>query len=126
LKYDEAKLWTAVVTQAIEDAVGKDHRLRKEAIQWIYSSRSFETVCELANLDFERLKNMLDRFGVNKEGFMFKTEILKSNLKLHDGEFHQNKLYTRSTDEVFKTKSRQPFQRKKDVWDFSYKLWQKF
>jgi hypothetical protein len=50
MKYDEAKLWTAVVTQAIEDAVGKDHRLRKEALQWIYGAKSFEPSVSLLTL----------------------------------------------------------------------------
>ncbi|WP_353274311.1 hypothetical protein [Wolbachia endosymbiont (group B) of Hofmannophila pseudospretella] len=69
LKYDEGKLWAAVITRAIQDAAGKNPKLKKEACQWI-RSRSFETVCELANLDFKRLKNMLNKFGINKENFM--------------------------------------------------------
>jgi hypothetical protein len=35
LKYDEEKLWYAVITRAIEDAVGKNQKLKKEAINWL-------------------------------------------------------------------------------------------
>ncbi|WP_264376482.1 MULTISPECIES: hypothetical protein [unclassified Wolbachia] len=68
MKYDEGKLWAAVITRAIQDAAGKKPKLKKEACQWI-RSRSFETVCELANLDFKRLKNMLNKFGIRQGEF---------------------------------------------------------
>lgn len=58
MKYDEGKLWAAVITRALQDAAGRNLKLKKEACKWI-RSRSFETVCELANLDSKRLKNML-------------------------------------------------------------------
>jgi hypothetical protein len=58
LKYDEEKLWVAVIKRAIKDAAGKNAELKKETIKW-FNSESFETVCELANLDFQRVKNAL-------------------------------------------------------------------
>ncbi|BET28989.1 hypothetical protein wCauATS_11910 [Wolbachia pipientis] len=106
MKYDEGKLWAAVITRAIQDAAGKKPKLKKEACQWI-RSRSFETVCELANLDFKRLKNMLNKFGINKENFMdFSSKnalkiksLLINNIKdclsylLPEGKSYQNKFY---------------------------------
>lgn len=55
MKYDEAKLWIAVIERAMKDAVGKNIKLKEEAIKWL-NSESFETVCELANLDFKLVK----------------------------------------------------------------------
>ncbi|MGL9779423.1 MAG: hypothetical protein ACR5K5_04150 [Wolbachia sp.] len=55
MKYDEEKLWVAVIKRAIKDAAAE---LKKETIKW-FNSESFETVCELANLDFQRVKNAL-------------------------------------------------------------------
>ncbi len=104
LKYDEGKLWAAVITRAIQDAAGKNLKLKKEACQWI-RSRSFETVCELANFDFQRLKSMLNKFGINQEDSMnFSSKnVLKikliDNIKdcvsylLPDGKSYQNKFY---------------------------------
>ncbi|WP_353281929.1 AAA family ATPase [Wolbachia endosymbiont (group B) of Horisme vitalbata] len=104
MKYDEGKLWAAVITRAIQDAAGKNLKLKKEACQWI-RSRSFETVCELANFDFQRLKSMLNKFGINQEDSMnFSSKnVLKikliDNIKdcvsylLPDGKSYQNKFY---------------------------------
>ncbi|UIP93043.1 hypothetical protein JSQ73_001575 [Wolbachia endosymbiont of Anopheles demeilloni] len=66
MKYDEEKLWSAVVTRGIQDAVGKNPKLREEAINWL-NSKSFETVCELANLNFTRMKNMYGNFMSKKQ-----------------------------------------------------------
>ncbi|WP_259349190.1 hypothetical protein [Wolbachia pipientis] len=57
LKYDEEKLWIAVIERAMKDAVGKNVKLKEEAMKWL-NSESFETVCELANLSSKRMKNM--------------------------------------------------------------------
>ncbi len=64
MKYDEEKLWIAVIERAMKDAVGKNLKLKEEAIKWL-NSESFETVCELANLDFQRVKKCFtDRLKV--------------------------------------------------------------
>lgn len=55
MKYDEEKLWVAVIERAMKDAAGKNQKLKKEAINWL-DSKFFETVCELANLDFQYVK----------------------------------------------------------------------
>ncbi len=39
----------------MKDAVGKNVKLKEEAIKWL-NSESFETVCELANLGFQYIK----------------------------------------------------------------------
>ncbi|KAB2978015.1 AAA family ATPase [Wolbachia endosymbiont of Nasonia giraulti] len=97
MKYDEEKLWIAVIERAIKDAAGKNAELKKEAIEW-FDSESFETVCELANLSSKRMKNM---YG----GFMSKKEIralLIDNIKgcvshlIPDGKFYQEKTYVGS------------------------------
>lgn len=111
MKYDEGKLWAAVITRAIQDIAGKNLKLKKEACKWI-RSRSFETVCELANLDFQRLKSMLNKFGINKEdsmNFSSNKNVLKTklidNIKdcvsylLPDGKFYQDKFYIGSRNE---------------------------
>ncbi len=74
MKYDEGKLWAAVIARALQDAAGRNLKLKKEACKWI-RSRSFETVCELANLDFKRLKNMLIKKEENFMGFSSQKEI---------------------------------------------------
>ncbi|WP_353275760.1 hypothetical protein [Wolbachia endosymbiont (group A) of Pipizella viduata] len=100
MKYDEEKLWIAVIKRAIKDAAGKNAELKKEAIEW-FDSESFETVCELANLSSKRMKNMLLGYG----GFMSKKEIkvsLIDNIKecvshlIPDGKFYQEKTYVGS------------------------------
>ncbi|WP_264328851.1 AAA family ATPase [Wolbachia endosymbiont (group A) of Andrena hattorfiana] len=100
MKYDEEKLWIAVIERAIKDAVGKNVKLKEEAIKWL-NSESFETVCELANLSSKRMKNMLLGCG----GFMSKKEIKASlidNVKecvsylIPDGKFYQEKTYVGS------------------------------
>ncbi|WP_419247469.1 AAA family ATPase [Wolbachia endosymbiont of Rhagoletis indifferens] len=100
MKYDEEKLWIAVIKRAIKDAAGKNAELKKEAIEW-FNSESFETVCELANLSSKRMKNMLLGYG----GFMSRKEIkvsLIDNIKecvsylIPDGKFHQEKTYVGS------------------------------
>ncbi len=101
MKYDEGKLWVAVITRAIQDIAGKNLKLKKEACKWI-RSRSFETVCELA---FQRLKSMLNKFEINKEDSMnfssktvLKTKLI-DNIKdcvsylLPDGKSYQDKFY---------------------------------
>lgn len=97
MKYDEEKLWIAVIKRVIKDAAGKNAELKKEAIEW-FDSESFETVCELANLSSKRMKNM---FG----GFMSKKEIralLIDNINgcvshlIPDGKFYQEKTYVGS------------------------------
>ncbi len=104
MKYDEEKLWVAVVEQAILDITGKNRELRKEAYSWIHSTESFRTVCELANLDSERLKNMLSKIIGKKGDFMdFSSQKIKSllinNIKecvsylLPGGEFYQDRFY---------------------------------
>ncbi len=104
MKYDEEKLWVAVVEQAILDITGKNRELRKEAYSWIHSTESFRTVCELANLDSERLKNMLSKIIGKKGDFMdFSSQKIKSllinNIKecvsylLPVGEFYQDRFY---------------------------------
>ncbi|WP_353272416.1 AAA family ATPase [Wolbachia endosymbiont (group A) of Urophora cardui] len=100
MKYDEEKLWIAVIERAIKDAVGKNVKLKEEAIKWL-NSESFETVCELANLSSKRMKNMLVGYG----GFMSKKEIKASlidNIKecvshlIPEGKFYQEKTYVGS------------------------------
>lgn len=105
MKYDEEKLWVAVVEQAIREATGKNKELREAAYSWIHSEETFRTVCELANLDHERLKNMLSKIIGKKENFMdFSSQekikaFLIDNIKecvsylLSDGKFHQGKFY---------------------------------
>ncbi|WP_264707829.1 hypothetical protein [Wolbachia endosymbiont (group B) of Agriphila straminella] len=63
MKYDEEKLWIAVIERAIKDAAVE---LKKEAIKW-FDSESFETVCELANLSSKRMKSMYGGFMQRKE-----------------------------------------------------------
>lgn len=99
LKYDEGKLWAAVITRAIQDAAGKNLKLKKEACKWIHS-RSFETVCELANFDFKRLKNMLNKMIGNGDSMVQNIKsLLMNNINecvtylLPNGKFHQDKLY---------------------------------
>ncbi|WP_341823161.1 MULTISPECIES: hypothetical protein [unclassified Wolbachia] len=60
MKYDEAKLWIAVIERAMKDAVGKNVKLKEEAIKWL-NSESFETVCELADLDFKLVRDSLSQ-----------------------------------------------------------------
>lgn len=80
MKYDEVRLWSAVIIQAIQDLLGKNQKLRKEAQGWI-NSQSFAVVCDLANLDFARTKNMLNKIGTNKGEFMdFSSSKTKSSL----------------------------------------------
>ncbi|MGL9779241.1 MAG: AAA family ATPase [Wolbachia sp.] len=104
MKYDEEKLWVAVVEQAILDVTGKSRELREEAYSWIHSTESFRTVCELANLDSERLKSMLSKIIGKKGDFMdFSSQKIKSllinNIKecvsylLPGGEFDQDRFY---------------------------------
>lgn len=69
MKYDEQTLWIAVVEQAIREATGKSEKPKNEAYKWINNSQSFETVCELANLDSEHIKNMLSKIIGEKENF---------------------------------------------------------
>jgi len=96
LKYDEEKLWSAVITRAIQDAVGKNQKLKKEAINWL-NSKSFETVCELANLNFTRMKNMYGNFMSKKQKEL--KMLLIDNIKecvsylLPNGEFYREKTY---------------------------------
>ncbi|WP_353286473.1 AAA family ATPase [Wolbachia endosymbiont (group A) of Crataerina pallida] len=101
MKYDEGKLWAAVIIRALQDAAGRNLKLKKEACKWI-RSRSFETVCELANLDSKRLKNMLIKKEGNFMGFSSQKEIkslLIDNIKecvsylLPGGEFYQDRFY---------------------------------
>ncbi len=86
------------------DITGKNRELRKEAYSWIHSTESFRTVCELANLDSERLKNMLSKIIGKKGDFMdFSSQKIKSllinNIKecvsylLPGGEFYQDRFY---------------------------------
>ncbi|WP_339046435.1 hypothetical protein [Candidatus Mesenet endosymbiont of Agriotes lineatus] len=80
MKYDEGRLWSVVIIQAIQDLLGKNQKLRKEAQGWI-NSQSFAMVCDLANLDFERTKNALNKIGTNKEGLIdFSSSEVKSLL----------------------------------------------
>ncbi|MDX5526336.1 MAG: hypothetical protein O7167_00345 [Wolbachia endosymbiont of Andrena nigroaenea] len=97
MKYEEEKLWIAVIERAIKDAAGKNLELKKEATEWL-NSKSFETVCELANLSSKRMKSM---YG----GFMQRKEIkglLIDNIKecvpylIPDGKFYQEKTYVGS------------------------------
>ncbi|QXF95229.1 hypothetical protein WOSOC_0035 [Wolbachia phage WO] len=60
MKYDEEKLWIAVIERAMKDAAGKNVKLKGEAIKWL-NSESFETVCELANLDFKLVRDSLSK-----------------------------------------------------------------
>lgn len=105
MKYDEEKLWSAVVEQAVREATGRNKKLKEAAYSWIHSRESFRTVCELANLDSKRLKNMLNKI-IEKEGnfmdFLSKKEIktfLIDNIKecvsylLPGGEFYQDRFY---------------------------------
>ncbi|WCR59256.1 MAG: hypothetical protein PG978_000692 [Wolbachia endosymbiont of Ctenocephalides felis wCfeF] len=100
MKYNEEKLWIAVIERAIQDAVGKNAELKKEAIKWFYSN-DFETVCELANLSSRRMKNMLLGYG----GLMSKMEtnaLLVDNIKecvsylIPGGKFYKEKTYVGS------------------------------
>jgi Predicted ATP-dependent serine protease len=99
LKYDEEKLWIAVIERAIKDAAGKNPELKKEAIKW-FDSESFETVCELANLSSKRMKSM---YG----GFMQRKEIkglLIDNIKkcvpylIPNGNFYRERTYVGNFD----------------------------
>ncbi|WP_265024095.1 MULTISPECIES: AAA family ATPase [unclassified Wolbachia] len=99
LKYDEEKLWIAVIERAIKDAAGKNLELKKEAIKW-FDSESFETVCELANLSSKRMKSM---YG----GFMQRKEIkglLIDNIKecvpylIPNGNFYRERTYVGNCD----------------------------
>ncbi|WP_264724054.1 MULTISPECIES: helicase RepA family protein [Wolbachia] len=96
LKYDEEKLWIAVIERAIKDAAVE---LKKEAIKW-FDSESFETVCELANLNSKRMKSM---YG----GFMQRKEIkglLIDNIKkcvpylIPNGNFYRERTYVGNCD----------------------------
>ncbi len=100
MKYDEEKLWIAVIERAIKDAAGKNLELKKEAIKW-FDSESFETVCELANLSSKRMKSM---YG----GFMQRKEIkglLIDNIKkcvpylIPNGNFYRERTYVGNCDE---------------------------
>lgn len=99
MKYDEEKLWIAVIERAIKDAAGKNLELKKEAIRW-FDSESFETVCELANLSSKRMKSM---YG----GFMQRKEIkglLIDNIKkcvpylIPNGNFYRERTYVGNFD----------------------------
>lgn len=99
MKYDEEKLWIAVIERAIKDAAGKNLELKKEAIKW-FDSESFETVCELANLSSKRMKSM---YG----GFMQRKEIkglLIDNIKecvpylIPNGNFYRERTYVGNFD----------------------------
>ncbi|WP_265041446.1 helicase RepA family protein [Wolbachia endosymbiont (group B) of Melanostoma mellinum] len=99
MKYDEEKLWIAVIERAIKDAAGKNPELKKEAIRW-FDSESFETVCELANLSSKRMKSM---YG----GFMHRKEIkglLIDNIKecvpylIPNGNFYRERTYVGNCD----------------------------
>ncbi|MDV6249047.1 AAA family ATPase [Wolbachia endosymbiont of Zaprionus taronus] len=99
MKYDEEKLWIAVIERAIKDAAGKNLELKKEAIKW-FDSESFETVCELANLSSKRMKSM---YG----GFMQRKEIkglLIDNIKecvpylIPNGNFYRERTYVGNCD----------------------------
>ncbi|MFP3025459.1 MAG: AAA family ATPase, partial [Wolbachia sp.] len=99
MKYDEEKLWIAVIERAIKDAAGKNPELKKEAIKW-FDSESFETVCELANLSSKRMKSM---YG----GFMQRKEIkglLIDNIKecvpylIPNGNFYRERTYVGNFD----------------------------
>ncbi|WP_264688662.1 MULTISPECIES: helicase RepA family protein [unclassified Wolbachia] len=96
MKYDEEKLWIAVIERAIKDAAVE---LKKEAIKW-FDSESFETVCELANLSSKRMKSM---YG----GFMQRKEIkglLIDNIKkcvpylIPNGNFYRERTYVGNCD----------------------------
>ncbi|BET31293.1 MULTISPECIES: AAA family ATPase [unclassified Wolbachia] len=96
MKYDEEKLWIAVIERAIKDAAVE---LKKEAIKW-FDSESFETVCELANLNSKRMKSM---YG----GFMQRKEIkglLIDNIKkcvpylIPNGNFYRERTYVGNCD----------------------------
>lgn len=96
MKYDEEKLWSAVITRAIQDAVGKNPKLKKEAINWL-NSKSFETVCELANLNFKRMKGLYGNFMSQKRKEL--KALLIDNVKecvsylLPNGEFYRERTY---------------------------------
>ncbi len=96
MKYDEEKLWSSVITRAIKDAVGKNPKLKKEAINWL-DSKSFETVCELANLNFKRMKSMYGSVMSQKQEKI--KALLIDNIKecvsylLPNGEFYREKTY---------------------------------
>lgn len=44
--FEIRRIWTAVIERAMKDAIGKNVKLKEEAIKWL-NSESFETVCEL-------------------------------------------------------------------------------
>lgn len=94
MKYNEEKLWIAVIERAIKDAAGKNLELKIEAIKW-FDSEPFKTVCELANLSSKRMKSM---YG----GFMHRKEIkglLIDNIKecvpylIPNGNFYRERTY---------------------------------
>ncbi|WP_353279806.1 AAA family ATPase [Wolbachia endosymbiont (group B) of Xanthorhoe designata] len=83
----------------MKDAVGKNVKLKEEAIKWL-NSESFETVCELANLSSKRMKSM---YG----GFMQRKEIkglLIDNIKecvpylIPNGNFYRERTYVGNCD----------------------------
>ncbi|WP_395461641.1 AAA family ATPase [Wolbachia endosymbiont (group A) of Therophilus tumidulus] len=97
MKYDEEKLWIAVIERAIKDAAGKNLELKKEAIKW-FDSESFETVCELANLSSKRMKSMYGCFMQRKEIRALLIDNIKECVSylVPDGQFYQEKTYVGS------------------------------
>ncbi|MBF0096791.1 MAG: hypothetical protein HQM04_09790 [Magnetococcales bacterium] len=57
----ERKLWIAVLTTAINDALfGEDPLTRQTARRWfLHGGRSFDFVCELANFEPEFVRNKI-------------------------------------------------------------------
>ncbi|WP_265032639.1 AAA family ATPase [Wolbachia endosymbiont (group A) of Sicus ferrugineus] len=99
MKYDEEKLWIAVIERAIKDAAGKNLELKKEATEWL-NSKSFETVCELANLSSKRMKSMYGSFMQRKEI----KGLLIDNIKecvpylIPSGNFYRERTYVGNCD----------------------------
>jgi len=52
----ECHLWRAVISQAISDAYLNDERERAVVELWIHTD-DFVTVCDLADIDHEKMKN---------------------------------------------------------------------
>jgi len=52
----ECRLWRAVISQAISDAYLSYEREKCEVEEWI-KTEDFETVCDLADLDTDKMRN---------------------------------------------------------------------
>lgn len=52
----ERAMWLAVVMTALEDLKGKKAEVYEEARSWIFDEPDFETVCGLAGIEAEAIR----------------------------------------------------------------------